>query len=332
MHKLLRRQFLSTGAVLVAAALGICRAQAQEKIRRIGLLFAGGEKQRDHLDRALVESLAREGYVEGRNLVIERRTAGGNFAILPDQARELEALKLDTVVSTCTASTLAMKRATATTPIVMAVVADPVGQGVVSNLRHPGNNITGTSSQFEDILPKMLEYLAQVLGRPATVAVLFNKESSVHERLWPLAERYAQPLQLRLVRFDVPKSTRELPMVFASIAKLGADAIFPLPDDPFFYNRRKMIVDFATSQKLPGLFFASEFVEAGGLLSYGESMVEGYSRAAKYVAKIARGARPSELPIEQPTRFELVVSKKAAVALGIEIPQSILLRADRVIE
>lgn len=319
-------------AVLVAASLVAGAAYPQERVRRIGLLFAGGEKQRDHLDKAFVESLAREGYVEGRNLVIERRTAGGNFSVLPDQARELESLKLDTVVTTCTASTLAMKEATSTTPIVMAVVADPVGQGVISSLRRPGSNITGTSSQFEGILPKMLQYLAEMLGRPATVAVLYNSESGVHARLWSLAERSAQALQLRLVRFDLPKTGAGLTPAFADIAKLRPDAVFPLPDDPFFYNRRQIIIDLAAAQRLPGLFFASEFAEAGGLLSYGESMVEGYRRAAGYVGKIARGAKPGEIPVEQPTRFELVINLKTAKALGLKIPQSLLLRADRVIE
>lgn len=319
-------------ALLLAIVLTTSVAYSQDRVRRIGLLFAGGEKQRDHLDKALVESLARDGYVEGRNLVIERRTAGGNFSVLPDHARELESLKLDTVVTTCTASTLAMKDATATTPIVMAVVADPVGQGVVSSLRHPGKNITGTSSQFEEILPKMLEILSEILGRPATVAVLYNSESSVHARLWPLAERYAQALRLRLVRFDLPKTGTALQTTFAAIAKLHADAVFPLPDDPFFYNRRQTIVELAAAQRLPGVFFASEFVEAGGLLSYGESMAEGYRRAASYVSKIARGAKPGELPIEQPTRFEVVINLKTAKALGIKVPQSVLLRADRVIE
>ena len=313
-------------------AVGATAADAQERVKRIGLLFAGGEKQRDHLDKALVESLAREGYVEGRNLVIERRTAGGNFSILPGHARELEALKLDTVITTCTQSTLAMKDATSTTPIVMAVVADPVGQGVVSSLRHPGSNITGTSSQFEDILPKMLEYLATALGRPARVAVLYNSESAVHARLWKLVERQAPALQLRAFRVDVPKATAGLKPAFDAIAAQGADALFPLPDDPFFFNRRQMIVDFAAAQRLPGVFFASEFVEAGGLLSYGESMTEGYRRAAGYVGKIARGAKPGDLPIEQPTRFELVVNKKTAAALGIVLPPALLLRADRVIE
>jgi len=332
-----RREFL---VVLVAGGLPLfARAQAQkpaEAVKRIGLLVQGSSASRGHLDRALVEALRDQGYVEGRNLLIERRYAdGGGMPQLRVYARELEALKLDAVVTTCTPSTRSMKEQTSTTPIVMAVVSDPVGQGLIASFARPGNNITGTSSQAEDILPKMIEYFASVLPKRASVAVLADRRNPVHARLWEQTLKAGASTGLGLARYEIGHSrenAKEIEAAIDAAVREGAGALFVLPDHPLFIDHRERIVAAARKHRLPGFFWAREFVEAGGLMSYGEDIAGGWGRATTYVSKIMRGAKPADLPVAQPTRFELVINTKTAKALGLTIPPSLLLRADRVIE
>lgn len=320
---------------MIGGALAAPLVPAQnlaENPKRVGLLVQGSRASRGHLDQALVEALREQGYVEGRNLMIERRYAdGGGISKLREFAQELEALKLDAVVTTCTPSTQAMKGQSSSTPIVMVVVADPVGQGLIASLARPGSNITGTSSQAEDILPKMLELFAAVLPKNAPVAVLADRRNPVHARLWEQALKAGSAVGLRLTRYEIGSSD-EIDGAIDAAVREGAAALFALPDHPLFMDQRQRIVAAASRQRLPGFFWAREFVEAGGLMSYGENLAGSWGRASTYVTKIMRGAKPGELPVSQPTIFELVINMKTAKSLGIVIPQSLLVRADRVIE
>jgi putative ABC transport system substrate-binding protein len=325
--------------LLGALALGVAsplraRAQAPKPApgtKRIGLLVTGWESTRGHLDRALTEALREQGYVEGRNLVIERRYADGDPARMREMARALEELKLDAVVTTCTPSTRAMKAQSATTPIVMASVSDPVGQGLIASLARPGGNITGTSSQAEDLLPKMIEYFSAVLPREASVAVLADRRNAVHTRLWELMLKPGAAASLELMRYEIG-GAGEIVGAIDRAAGDGARGLFVLPDHPVFMDHRAPIVAAANRHRIPGIYWAREFVEAGGLMSYGENLAGGWQRSAGYVGRVMRGAKPAELPVAQPTVFELAINLGAAKALGVTVPQSLLARADRVIE
>lgn len=330
-----RRDTLTALLALGAAAGSLgARAQTQKPApgaKRVGLLVTGWDSTRGHLERSLTEALREQGYVEGRNLVIERRYADGDSSRLRELARELEALKLDAVVTTCTPSTQLMKAETATTPIVMASVSDPVGQGLIASLARPGNNITGTSSQVEDILPKMIQYFAAVLPKRTTVAVLAHSRNQVHARLWEQLLETGAAAGLKLARYEVGNA-KEIEGAIDKAASDGAGALFVLPDHPQFLDLRARIIGATGKHRLPSFFWAREFVEAGGLMSYGENLSGAFQRTAGYVSRIMRGAKPAELPVAQPTTFELVINLKTARTLGVTIPQTILARADRVIE
>jgi putative ABC transport system substrate-binding protein len=213
----------------------------------------------------------------------------------------------------------------------MAVVSDPVGQGLIASLAKPGSNITGTSSQAEDILPKMLELFAAVLPKGTPVAVLADKRNRVHPRLWELARKAGAALGLALSHYEIANSA-EIEGAVDNAVREGARALFVLPDHPLFLDHRARIVAISEKHRLPGFFWAREFVEAGGLMSYGENIAGGWERSAGYVRRIMLGAKPAELPVAQPTVFELVINRRTAQALGLTIPQSVLFRAERVIE
>ena len=322
---------VATGVMLLTAPpVGL--AQSPEPKAHIGILVGGSLAQRGHLEQALLQGLREQGYVEGKNLVVERRYADGMGGV-PEFARELAAMKLDAVVTTCTPSTRAAQQAIGSTPIVMAAVADPVGQNLIASLARPGANITGLSSQAEDIMPKMLELVASVLSRPTTVAVLTDAVSDVHPRMWQALGPAAQTLKIKLVKIDVGRpSDVHLPAAFETAVREKAGAIIVLPDEPLFLNRRAEIVALAAKHRLPAFYGAREFVDEGGLMSYGENLRTAYRNAASYIKKVAHGANPGDIPVSQPTKFELVINMKTAKALGITIPQSVSLRADDIIE
>jgi putative tryptophan/tyrosine transport system substrate-binding protein len=318
----------------LGAAGGPLAAEAQQskgKTAHIGILVGGSIAQRGHLEQALLEGLRDQGYVEGKNLIIERRYADGRNERVPEYARELAAMKLDAVVTTCTPSTRAARQASASTPIVMAAVADPVGQQLITSLAKPGANITGLSSQAEDILPKMLEMFSGVLLKQATVAVFAQERSDVHPRMWLQLASIAQTLKLRLVKIEVTYAA-DLSVAFDMVLREKANALFVLPDEPMFLSRRARIVELAANHRLPAFYGAREFVDDGGLMSYGESLRAAYRKAASYLNSLARGAKAGDLPVEQPTKFELVINQRTAKALGITIPQSLLAQADHVIQ
>jgi putative ABC transport system substrate-binding protein len=289
---------------------------------------------RGHLEQSLVESLRERGYVEGKNLVIERRYGGAAWRERASElASQLAAMNLDAVLTTCTPSTAMAKQAMPSTSIVMANVSDPVGYGLITSLARPGANITGLSSQGEELLPKMIEFFSSVLPPATTVALLGNSRNPVHTRMWKTLSESVQlrTLNVKLARLEV-SSPAELPGAFDVAVRDGAGALFVLPDDPLMLNSRPAIIRLAAKHRMPDFYWAREFVDEGGLMSYGENLRQSYRDAARYIVKLATGSKPANLPVEQPTRFELVINQKTANTLGVTIPHSLLIRADEVIQ
>jgi putative tryptophan/tyrosine transport system substrate-binding protein len=328
------RRIASVLAAMLALLLALSSAtfaQMPEKPMRVGILVGATLEQRGHLEQAFLQALREQGYVEGRNLLVERRYAEGDGGRLPEYASQLAGMKLDVIITTCSPSTRAMKQATTSTPIVMAAVADPVGQLLVSSLAHPGANVTGLASQADELLPKRLEQLVSVLPKANVVAVLSNAINVNHAMMRPALEAAAGRLNLKLVFVSADTPAR-IPAAIDAAAREQASALFVLPDDPMLLNFRKSIVERAAHHRLPGFYWASEFVEDGGLLSYGENLRASYRSAASYAQKVARGAKPADMPVAQPTRFELAINRTTASALGLTLPNELLLRADEVIQ
>lgn len=331
-----RRTTLWVSSLLLAMPALALAQSAPKKPVRIGILF--GDAPMPHEEVALAEGLRVLGYVEGRNLVIERRYAEGRVQLVPGYARELAAMNLDAVISTCTPTTRVARQtfgsAPGSTPIIMAAVADPVGQQLIASLARPGANVTGLASQAEDIMPKMLELFASVLPKPATVAVLVDIGSAVHPRMWHALGPVAQRLNLQLLKVEAGRRPVDttLPAAFEAVVGQRATGIFVLPDEPFFVARRGEIVALAAQHRLPAFYGLREYVDQGGLMSYGESMRTAYQSLATYIGKVATGANPAEMPVSQPTQFELVINLKTAKALGITVPQNVLLSAADVIQ
>jgi putative ABC transport system substrate-binding protein len=303
-------------------------AQTPDKTLHIGILSSGVLENRSPLDAALVEGLREQGYIEGKNLVIERRYSSSK---LRDNASELAGMKLDAVLTTCTPSTRLMKQATSSTPIVMVAVSDPVNQGVILSLAKPGGNVTGLSSQAEELLAKRLELISSVMPKSTIIAVLANVHNPVHDLGWQRLESAARSMNLSLVRIDLGSSS-EVQQAMDAALQAHAGALLVLPDDPLMFNARPQLVALAAKYHLPDFYWAREFVESGGLMSYGENLRASYRAGAGYIGKIKNGAKPDELPVQQPTRFELVINLKTAKELGLAIPQSVLVRADDVIQ
>jgi len=326
-----RRHGLKALVALVLTLFGAlpngALAQSADKALRVGILSSGSLQLRESLDMALVQGLREQGYVEGKNLIIERRYSSTKVR---DNAMELAGLKLDAIFTTCTPSTRIMKETTSSTPIVMAAVSDPVGQGIVASLAKPGQNVTGMSSQAEDLLAKRLELVTELVPGSTIIAVLANANNPVHALGWKRLASAAQERNLRLLKVEL-KTPNDLAGGVDAAVRAGAGALFVLPDDPLMLNIRPQIMEIATTYRLPDFHWASEFVGAGGLMSYGEDLRSSYRAAAVYLDKIKKGANPGSLPVQQPTRFELVINMKRAQALGLDIPQSLLVRADEVI-
>jgi putative ABC transport system substrate-binding protein len=303
-------------------------AETADKTLHVGILSSGILENRSPLDEAFVQGLRDQGYVEGKNLTIERRYSSSK---LKDNANELAGMKLDAILTTCTPSTRIMKEATSSTPIVMVAVSDPVRQGIIASLANPGQNVTGTSSQAEDLLAKRLELLAPLLPKSTTIAVLMNANNPVHALGWQRLESGAQEMKLNLLKVELKKSD-DLPAAMDAAARAQVGALFVMPDDPMMFNLRPQIVELAAKYRMPDFYWASQFVESGGLMSYGENLRGSYRATAAYMDKIKKGAKPANLPVEQPTRFELVINMKTAKALSLTVPQALLLRADEVIQ
>ena len=279
---------------------------------------------------AFRQRLGEVGWVEGRNVVIEHRHSAGRSERLPALAAELVRLHVDLIVASAAPATHAAKQATATIPIVGVAMSDPVGQGLAASLVRPGGNVTGLASLFPELAAKRLELLKETLPRVSRVAVLWNAANPGNVRQFEETKLVAPTLGLKLQSVQV-RSPDDFPGAFAAMSRTRPEALVILAD-PFTFSHRTQIVDFAAKSRLPAIHPFRESVEAGGLIAYGVDLPDMYRRAASYVDKILRGAKPADLPIEQPTKFEFVINIKAAKALGLTIPPSLLLRADRVVE
>jgi putative ABC transport system substrate-binding protein len=273
------------------------------------------------------------GYVEGRNLVIEYRDAEGKLERLPALAAELVALKVDVIVAPNTIAALAGRHATRTLPIVFAVAADPVASGLVTSLGRPGGNVTGLSVLAPELVGKGLELLKQAVPGVSRVAVLWTPGvlgERTDKDMLKEAEAAARALGVRLQFFEA-RGPEDFNRAFSDMTRARTGALTVLPSNMFVSERRRL-VDLAANTRLPAVYEWREFVDAGGLMSYGPNLADQFRRAATYVDKILKGAKPVDLPVEQPTKFELVINLKTAKALGLTIQKSVLLRADQVIE
>jgi putative tryptophan/tyrosine transport system substrate-binding protein len=324
-----RRVFLGTLASGLLAA-PLVEAQQAGKVYRIGMLETTSMALNSANLEAFRQGLRDLGYVEGRNYIIEYRSADGRRERFPDLAAELVRLKVDVIVTRGTPAVMAAKNATATIPVVMAASAEPVLSGVVSSLARPGGNVTGLSADVVEISGKRLELIREVVPGVSRVAALFNMSNPNDALQWKEMESAAPSLRVQLQLLDVRKPG-DFAGAFDAAVKRRAGALVVGIDALTWANHRP-IVDLAAKHRLPAMYAGREFVDAGGLIAYGVSYPHLYHRAASFVDKILKGAKPADLPIEQPTKFELVINLKTAKALGLTIPPSLLQRADEVIQ
>ena len=323
---------IGLAVVLAVGLLAPLAAEAQQasKVFRLGYLSAGTSTTASTFETAFREGLRELGYIEDQNIAIEYRWAEGKYERLPELAAELVRMKVDVILSVTTPATQAAKAATRTIPIVFTLVADPVASGLVASLARPSGNITGLPSIASDIVGKQLELLKEAVARVSRVAVLQNPDASSHQFMVRGAAGAARALRVQL-RVLWARSPNDLDAAFTVITGERADALLVLAD-PFFRTHRARIADFAAKGRLPLVSGEREQTEVGGLMSYGPSRLDIFRRAATYVDKILKGAKPADLPVEQPTKFNLVINMKTAKVLGLTIPPSVLSRADQVIQ
>jgi putative ABC transport system substrate-binding protein len=319
-----RRFFLSSTASVV---LSFPTAAQAAKVWRVGYL-APGMPDDVSLLQAFLEGLRALGYIEGQNILIQQRSAEGRFQALPILAKELVHLKVDVIVASTTPAARAAKAATSAIPIVFTIVSDPVGSQLVASLSHPGGNITGISDMDVDLAGKRLDLLKQVVSRLRRVGALGHPADPVWEPEWREAQVAASRLAIDI--FPVLISTpNELENVFAQLNR-HVEALLVAPQ-AFFAVHRRRIIELELLTRLPAIHERRAFPDAGGLMSYGPNYSALLRKTARHVDKILKGARPADLPVEQPTEYEFVINLKTAKALGITVPESILLRADEVI-
>src|SRR5262245_6329311 len=330
--KIQNRKWLGIVAIGVAFTLcgALAEAQQPKKIQRIG--FLGGASASSYAVRidAFRQGLNELGYIEGKNIVIEYRYAEGKLDRLPALAKELVGLKSDVIVAAPTPSVLAAKKASATIPIVfVSVGGDPVGSGLIASLARPGENITGLTVLVPKLSGKRLELLKEAIPNVIRMAALWNPANPAQELTWKEMQAAAQELRLQLQSLEV-RSANDFDIAFEAALRERAQALIPSPE-PLINTQLKRIVEFAAKNRLPAMYGGPEVVDAGGLMSYAPNYTDHYRRTATYVDKILKGAKPADLPVEQPTKFEFVVNLKAAKQIGLTIPPNVLARADRVI-
>jgi len=329
-----RRQFI--GLVGAAAAVRPLAAYAQlipGKIPRVGMLMPGPAAHSAVILKPLYRGLHELGYVEGQNLAVELRNADWKPDLLPALAAELLGLKVDVIVAWSTPAARAAKQVTNSIPIIAAVMADPVGDELVASLARPGGNVTGTTFLGPELVAKRLQLLRDVVPGLARVAALWHPHAYGERTMTNIVKAIEDAagtlgMQLQLAPADGPG---DIASAFSTMAKARADAFIVMPS-PMLFGEHQHIVELAASNRLPGMYQAREFVDAGGLMSYGANLDDLFQRTAPYVDKILKGAKPAELPVERPTRFELVINMKTARALGLTINRDILLVADELIE
>ena len=324
-----------SSAFVAVLALGIflaplaAHAQQPARVPRIGILTPG-ISERLHLFEAFRQGLRELGYVEGQNISLEFRSAEGNFERLPDLAAELVRLKVDVIAAFTTPASLAAKQATKTIPIVMGPVGDPVGTGLVASLARPGGNVTGLSLIAPELAGKRLQLLKEIVPGASRVAVLSNPTVPYTGLAVRETETAARTLGVQLQPLEI-RAPEDIDRAFEAAIRGRASALTVI-EDPLVLRHRVRIVALAAKSRLPAIYGFREVVEAGGLMSYAANLSDLYRPAAIYVDKILRGAKPADLPVEQPMRFELVINLKTAKALGLTIPQSVLIRVDQVIQ
>ena len=326
-----RRTFLAgTGAVLLAAPLAAWAQQAG-KVYRIGYLgISPPSGTAAPLWDAFLQGLRDHGYVEGQNLVIERRWSEGKAERFPDLAAELVRLNVELIVAPSTPNALAAKQATSTIPIVTVLVGDPVATGLISSLARPGGNVTGLTAQATDWSAKRLQLIKEAVPSATRVGILWNPTNPAHPPAFKQVERAAATLQVQIQSLEV-RTAGDLDVAFSTVTRDRPAALMVSDDQVTFVNRRR-IVDFAMGARLPAIYWARSYVDEGGLMAYSANLGDLFRRSAAYIDKILKGAKPADLPVEQPTKFELVINLKTAKALGLTIPPSLLGRADEVIQ
>ena len=312
---------------LAFAPVHLAEAQQAKKVPRIGFLSGTSSNPRRE---AFSQGLRELGYLEGKNVVIEWRYAEEKFNRLPELAAELVRLKVDVIVTGGPNSTRPAKEATTTIPIVMAQVNDPVGSGFVASLAHPGGNITGLSNLAPELSGKQLELLKEIVPKLSRVAVLGNSTLAGNAQALKEVELAAGAFGVKLQYLDV-RGPKDIETAFRAASEGRADAVLVL-GNPVLVSRQTQVADLAAKNRLPAIYPQSDYMGAGGLMFYGVSITEVYRHAATYVDKILKGAKPADLPVEQPTKFEFIINLKAAKQIGLTIPPNVLARADRVIK
>jgi len=325
-----RRDFTVLFVVGMAMWPAYVRAQQLRKIPRSGVLLPGAPAAWSRRTKAFLDGLSELGYVEGKTIAIEWKWGDDQFDTLSGLAADLVRSNVDVIVTGGTSATKALKTATQTIPIVMAIVGDPVAAGLVDSLARPGGNATGFSIVAPELGTKRLELLKEIVPNLSSIAVLSNAKNPQSKIEMKEMQTAAQAMGLQLHSAEI-STEGGLEDAFIAMNKAPVQALILLTD-PILFSQRKRTVDLATKYKLPAVYFYSGFVEAGGLMSYGPSDVDLFHRAAGYVDKILKGAKPSDLPVEQPTRFELIFNLKTAKSLGLTVPPKLLLTADEVIE
>ena len=328
-----RRNFLVTLAASTLAAPLNSFAQQPGKIWRVGFLAA--RSRPDQLDSDMYGAFPRGmrelGYIEGKNLEIQWRYAEGKSERLPGLADELVQLKMDVIVAAETPPISAAQKATATIPIVMCAAGDPIGSGFVKSLGRPGGNITGLSNFTGDISPKLLDLLRSMVPKLSRVAILVNPTNPARIATVKSVQDAARKAGVQTLLLEA-RSAQEIENAFTTMTREKAGAVITQPDPLFFGQEMGHIVNLAAKNRLPSIMTFRGYAEAGGLMSYGHDFAENFRRAATYVDKILKGTKPADLPVEQPTLFELHINRKTAKTLGLTIPQSLLISADKVIE
>jgi len=315
---------------ILLTTVSIAEAQQPKKVPRIGYLNATSASSDSARIEALRQGLRELGYIEGKNIVIEYRFAEGKLDQVPRNAAELVRLKVDVIVTGGSTDTEAAKKATTTIPIVMTQDNDPVGSGFIATLARPGGNITGLTNISSELGGKRLELLKEVVPKLSRVVIFGNAANPGSPQALKETEDAARAMGIKLQYLEVRKAD-DVESAFKAASREQSQALIILPN-PVASTYRKQVVGLAVKSRLPAMYFRRDFVESGGLMSYGTYVPDLYRRAATYVEKILKGAKPADLPVEQPKKFEFIVNLKAAKQIGLTIPPNVLARADKVIK
>ncbi len=316
-------------SALFCAALATPSFGAETAVPKVGFLGASTEEKAAHLLNAFKQGLRERGYEDGKNIIIETRYADGKMERLAPLAAELAASKVNVILAPPNIAAQAAKDAAPKVPVVFALVGDPVGAGFAQSLARPGGNMTGLSTINVELGPKRLELLKEAFPKTSKVAVLFNPADSSNDLQLKATEKAAASLGVKLIPAPV-KRTEDFTAAFEQIHKDGADALIVM-ETPVIFTNRDTVVALVAKQHLPTIYSLKELVDAGGLMAYSINFIEQLRSSATYVDKILKGAKPGDLPIEQPTRIELILNLKTAKAQGLKIPESLLVRADKII-